>query len=140
MVTYHLNMLSKCVGRMYPAAGILSWRDGIDEFIAGTTAGVLILPKDAFGNNVSSISEGSRHYNFSLSASASNGIPAPLLKTTFKEWNQQGYLCIEFIAITAGRMLLHVEVENQTLHTSPLPFMVKPGDSLVYITLKSSIY
>ncbi|KAH6831907.1 hypothetical protein C2S53_012782 [Perilla frutescens var. hirtella] len=119
-------------GQMYPAAGILSWRDGVDEFIAGTSAGVLILAKDAFGNNVSSISEGSRHYKFSLFALTSNGIPASLLNVTFKGWNQQGYLYIEFVAATAGSLLLHVELENQTLHDSPLPFVVNPGNLDAY--------
>lgn len=113
---------------MYPAAGILSWRDRADEFMAGTRAEVLILPKDAFGNNVSSTSEGSRHYAFSLSATTLDGIQATLLNTSFKGWNQQEHLSIEFIAATAGSLLLHIEIENQTLHGSPLPFMVNPGD------------
>lgn len=125
----HYLIFVKYLGKMYPAAGILSWRDGVDEFIAGTRAEVLILPKDAFGNNVSSITEGSKHYNFTLSASTSNGIPANILNTTFKGWNQLEFLCIEFITATAGSLLLHVEIENQTLHGSPLPFMVNPGDS-----------
>lgn len=119
---------NKCVGRMYPAAGILSWIDGINEFIAGTRAEVLILPKDAFGNNVSSASEGSKLYNFTLFASTSNGSPASVLNITQKGWNQKGYISIEFIAATAGSLLLHVEIENQTLHGSSLPFLVNPGD------------
>lgn len=123
--------MAKYLGKMYPAAGVLSWRDGVDKFVAGTRAEVLILPKDAFGNNVSSITEGSRRYNFSLSALTSNGVPADILNTSFKGWNQQEFLCIEFVTATAGRLLLHVEIENQTLHESPLPFTVNPGDSWV---------
>ncbi|XP_042050502.1 protein GAMETE EXPRESSED 2-like isoform X1 [Salvia splendens] len=114
-------------GKMYPAAGILSWGDGADEFVAGTRAEVFILPRDAFGNEVTSTSEGSRDYTFSLSATTSDGIPTTLLNTSFKGWNEQQYLCLEFIAATAGSLLLHVETENQTLHGSPLPFMVHPG-------------
>ncbi|KAL0414762.1 UNVERIFIED_CONTAM: protein GAMETE EXPRESSED 2 [Sesamum radiatum] len=114
-------------GRMYPPAGILSWLDGLDEFIAGTEAELLILPKDAFGNNVSSASEGPIPYNFILFASTLNGFPANILNITQKGWNQQGYLCIGFVAATAGRLLLHVQVENQTLDDPPLPFKVNPG-------------
>lgn len=112
---------------MYPAAGILSSGDGADEFVAGTRAEVFILPRDAFGNEVTSTSEGSRLYTFSLSATTSGGIPATLLNTSFKGWNQQQHLCLEFVAVTAGSLLLHVEIENQTLHGLPLPFIVHPG-------------
>ncbi|KAL8517477.1 hypothetical protein ACS0TY_015650 [Phlomoides rotata] len=124
---FHVNP-----GQMYPSAGILSWKDGINEFIASMRAQVSILPKDAFGNNVSSSSEGSKLYNFSLFASTSNGFPASVLNVSQKEWNQQGYLIFDFIAATAGNLLLHVEIENQTLHGSPLPFIVYPGKLDVY--------
>lgn len=120
----------KCVGQMYPSAGILSWKDGFNEFTAGMRAEVMILPKDAFGNNISSSSEGSKLYNFSLFASTSNGFPASVLNVSQKGWNQQGYLIFDFVAATAGNLLLHVEIENQTLHGSPFPFMVFPGDLL----------
>ncbi|KAL0388814.1 UNVERIFIED_CONTAM: protein GAMETE EXPRESSED 2 [Sesamum radiatum] len=97
------------------------------SFIAGTEAELLILPKDAFGNNVSSASEGPIPYNFILFASTLNGFPANILNITQKGWNQQGSLCIGFVAATAGRLLLHVQVENQTLDGPPLPFKVNPG-------------
>ncbi|KAL1548471.1 protein GAMETE EXPRESSED 2 [Salvia divinorum] len=119
-------------GKMYPAAGILSWGDGADEFVAGLRAQVFILPRDAFGNKVTSTSEGSGLYTFSLSATTLDGIPATLLDTSFKGWNQQQQLCLEFIAVTAGSLLLHVEIENQTLHGSPLPFTVHPGKLDIY--------
>ncbi|KAK4425879.1 protein GAMETE EXPRESSED 2 [Sesamum alatum] len=114
-------------GRMYSPAGILLWVDGLDEFIAGKEAEVLILPKDAFGNNVSSASEGPIPYNFTLFASTLNGFPANILNITQKGWNQQGYLSIGFVAATAGTLLLHVQVDNQTLDDPPLPFKVNPG-------------
>ncbi|XP_012857050.1 PREDICTED: protein GAMETE EXPRESSED 2-like [Erythranthe guttata] len=118
---------------MYPAAGILSWRDGINEFIAGTKAELLILPKDAYGNNVSSDTEQSLLHNFTLSASTSNRIPPSVVDITDKRWNnQQGYLIIEFITSKSGNLVLHVQVENQTLHDSPLPFVVFPGELDVY--------
>ncbi|XP_012828126.1 PREDICTED: LOW QUALITY PROTEIN: protein GAMETE EXPRESSED 2 [Erythranthe guttata] len=120
-------------GKMYPAAGILSWRDGINEFIAGTKAELLILPKDAYGNNVSSDTEQSLLHNFTLSASTSNRIPPSVVDITDKRWNnQQGYLIIEFITSKSGNLVLHVQVENQTLHDSPLPFVVFPGELDVY--------
>ncbi|CAA0817518.1 Protein GAMETE EXPRESSED 2 [Striga hermonthica] len=115
-------------GLMYPAAGILSWADGVDEFVAGTRAEILILPKDAFGNNVSLDGQGSAfHHNFTLFALTPNGSSENLLDIAHKGWNQQGYISIEFITITAGSLFLHVEIENQTLHDSPLPFSVIPG-------------
>ncbi|KAL7104906.1 hypothetical protein ACP275_07G011600 [Erythranthe tilingii] len=120
-------------GKMYPAAGILSWRDGMNEFIAGTKAELLILPKDAYGNNVSSDTEQSLLHNFTLSASTSNRIPPSVVDITDKRWNnQQGYLVIEFITSRSGNLVLHVQVENQTLHDSPLPFVVFPGELDVY--------
>ncbi|KAL0376426.1 UNVERIFIED_CONTAM: protein GAMETE EXPRESSED 2 [Sesamum calycinum] len=126
-VTLHVDGGTENWSRMYPPAGILSWPDGLDEFIAGTEAEVLILPKDAFGNNVSSASEGPIPYNFTLFASTLNGLSANIRNITQKGWNQQGSLCIGFVAATAGRLLLHVQVENQTLDGPPLPFKVNPG-------------
>ncbi|KAL3648666.1 hypothetical protein CASFOL_005069 [Castilleja foliolosa] len=115
-------------GRMYPAAGILSWADGINEFMAGTMAEILILPKDAFGNNVSSANEGLLIHNFTLLVSTSDVSLPILINITEKRWDQKGYLSIKFITTTAGDLLLHVEVENQTLHQSPFPFLVIPGN------------
>ncbi|KZV31138.1 protein GAMETE EXPRESSED 2-like [Dorcoceras hygrometricum] len=114
-------------GRMYPASGILSWKDGVDRFIAGTVAEVFVLPKDAFGNNVSSSSEGPVLFDFTLFALTTSGLPADVLNVTNKGWNQQGYISIEFVAATAGSLLLHVEVEKQALEGSPLAFIVDPG-------------
>ncbi|XP_051127578.1 protein GAMETE EXPRESSED 2 [Andrographis paniculata] len=119
-------------GPMYPSGGIVSWGDGFDEFMAGTKSEVWILPKDAYGNNVSSSSEGSMLYNFTVFASKSRGIPADLLNITHKGWNQYGYLIVEFIPATAGILLLHVQIENQTLRGSPLPCTVNPGKMDVY--------
>nr|GEZ06067.1 hypothetical protein [Tanacetum cinerariifolium] len=41
-------------GEIYEPGCIVSWMDPTDNFVAGTKATVLILPKDAFGNNVTS--------------------------------------------------------------------------------------
>lgn len=119
---------------MYPSAGIVSWEDGFgfDEIMAGTKAEVWIVPKDAFGNNVFSDSEGSIPYNFTLSASNTSSFPATLLNITQKGWNKEGCLSIEFVAITAGSLLLNVEIENQTLRGSPLPFKVNPGEIIYH--------
>ncbi|KAL3812927.1 hypothetical protein ACJIZ3_014195 [Penstemon smallii] len=95
-------------GRMYPAAAVLSWNNGPDEFMAGTKAEVLILLKDAFGNNISSAIEEPKVHNFTLFASTSdNNFPADVLNITEKGLNQKGYLSIEFFAATAGSLLLH---------------------------------
>lgn len=76
---------------------------------------------------MSSATEGSVLHNFTLFSSTPNGYPTNVLNITNKNWNQQSYLSIEFITAKAGNLVLHVEVENQTLHDSPLPFMVYPG-------------
>ncbi|XP_059632750.1 protein GAMETE EXPRESSED 2 [Cornus florida] len=114
-------------GRMYPSACIVAWMGLTNEYVAGTNATVLILPKDAFGNNVSSTSEGPRSYNFSVSASNANGSTATVLNVTYKGWSEFGFLSIEFVVATAGSLLLHVKENNQTLNGSPLPFKVNPG-------------
>nr|XP_027120821.1 protein GAMETE EXPRESSED 2-like [Coffea arabica] len=114
-------------GKMYLAAGIVLWMDGANEFVAGTKATILILPKDAFGNNVSSISKGSESYSFWLSATSLDGSAADVLNITDKGWNQLGYLSIEFVVASSGNLLLHVREKNQTLTGSPLPFKVKTG-------------
>ncbi|CAK9170054.1 unnamed protein product [Ilex paraguariensis] len=112
---------------MYPSTAVVSWMGGVNKFVAGTKAAVVILPKDAFGNNISSTNEGSISYNFGLAASFTNGSVASLLNVCNKGWNELGYLSIEFIVATAGSLLLHVEEENQTLSGTPLPFKVNPG-------------
>ncbi|KAA8548952.1 hypothetical protein F0562_000636 [Nyssa sinensis] len=114
-------------GRMYPSACVPSWKGLRNEFVAGTKAAVLLLPKDAFGNNVSSASEGPNSYNFTVSLSNANGSIATLLNFTYMGWDEFGYISIEFIAATVGNLLLHVEEDNQTLTGSPLPFKVNPG-------------
>lgn len=116
-------------GKLYPTAAIASWTDGLDEFIAGSRAELLILPKDAFGNNVSLASEGSDIYNFTLYATLLDGSPATVLNITENGWDHQGYLSIQFVTATAGSLLLHIETESQTVQGSPLPFKVNPGDS-----------
>ncbi|KAL3505706.1 hypothetical protein ACH5RR_031088 [Cinchona calisaya] len=114
-------------GKMYPAAGIVSWMDGVSEFVAGSKAKVLILPKDAFGNNVSSGTEGSDSYNFSLLATSLNGSVVGVVMIPEKGGNQLDYVGIEFVVATSGDLLLHVQVDNQTLNGSPLPLKVNPG-------------
>lgn len=101
-----------------------------NEFVAGIKATVLILTKDAFGNNVSSAGEGLEAYDFTISVSHSNGSVANVINLMNKGWNEFGYLSIEFIAATAGSLLLHVKDRNNTLNGSPLSFKVSPGDLL----------
>ncbi|GAB2295199.1 hypothetical protein Dimus_029374 [Dionaea muscipula] len=114
-------------GSMYPAVSVASWMDSVNEFEAGTRALVLILPKDAFGNLVPSTNTELNSYTFPVSASFANGSAATVLSVTSLGWNKFGYLRIEFIAATAGDLLLHIERENQTCRGSPLPFKVRPG-------------
>nr|GMD66345.1 protein GAMETE EXPRESSED 2 [Ipomoea batatas] len=115
-------------GPFYPAAGIVSWLEGESDFVAGTKAEVVILPKDAFGNTISSADDNTLNsYNFNLSATSANGSIASFLNVTNKGWNKFGFLGLEFMVATAGSLILHIELNNQTLKGSPLPFKVFPG-------------
>lgn len=115
-------------GHIYPSVCIASWMSHVNEFVAGTRVTVLILPRDAFGNNISSSSDEPNAFNFLVSANNETGSVAALLNVTNTGWNNFGYISIEFTLATAGSLLLHVEGENQTLNGSPLPFKVNPGD------------
>ncbi|GMY27774.1 protein GAMETE EXPRESSED 2 isoform X1 [Fagus crenata] len=114
-------------GQMYPSVCVASWMNLVNEFEAGTKALVLILPKDAFGNNISSTSEEPNSDNFTVSTLYANGSVASVPNITFMGWNEFGYIIIEFIAVQAGELLLRVEGDNETLNGSPLPFKVNPG-------------
>lgn len=93
-------------------------------------ATVLILPKDPFGNTISSATEGVKEsYNFSLSISHINASVASVLNITDEGWNHLGYLSIEFIVAMSGSFLLNVQEQTETLIGSPLPLEVKPGDT-----------
>ncbi|CAN4098029.1 unnamed protein product [Withania somnifera] len=114
-------------GNIYPSASVVSWKNGVSEFAAGTKSSLMILPKDAFGNNISSANEGLNSYNFTLSISTINGSAATMLNCTNKGWDISGYLVVEFIVTTAGSLLLNIEGDNQTLSGCPLMFIVNPG-------------
>ncbi|MQM01072.1 hypothetical protein Taro_033821, partial [Colocasia esculenta] len=114
-------------GKLYPSACMVSWMSPTTEFIAGTKANILILPKDAFGNNISSTTVEVDPSMFMLTASYEDGSVANLLNSTYMGWNELGYLEIEFVPITSGSLLLHLTSGNQTLNGSPLSFTVQPG-------------
>ncbi|XP_062175751.1 protein GAMETE EXPRESSED 2-like isoform X3 [Alnus glutinosa] len=114
-------------GQMYPSVCVASWMNLMNEFDAGTKAAVLILPRDAFGNNISSTTEEPNVHNFTVSAFYANGSIAVVPNITFMGWNEFGYIIIEFITVQAGDLSLHVEGDNETLNGSPLPFKVNPG-------------
>ncbi|XP_020592213.1 protein GAMETE EXPRESSED 2-like isoform X2 [Phalaenopsis equestris] len=117
---------SVTAGPMYPSACLPSWIDFFDESLAGTKTYLLIYPKDAFGNNVSLVHMRTEDY-FTLSTSYSNGTAVEIFNLVSIIWNELGYLVIEFTPTIAGRFLLHVYGDNQTLNGSPLPFSVTPG-------------
>ena len=112
---------------MHPAVSIVSWMDNVNEFVAGMSAVVLILPKDAFGNNVALKNAELDSFVFNVSESYSNGSAVNAVNVTSLGWNDDGYFRIEFIASSAGNLLLHVQRNGQTLRGSPLPFFVSPG-------------
>ncbi|CAA6672225.1 unnamed protein product [Spirodela intermedia] len=112
---------------LYPPASVASWMNLEDEFVAGEKARILILPKDTFGNNISSITEEGSSSTFKLSSSKEDGSAAHLLNFTYTGWDGLGRLGIEFVPITAGSLSLHVVSGNQSLTGSPLSFRVRPG-------------
>ena len=112
-------------GHTYPSACQVSWLNLVNEFVAGTKAYLSVIPKDAFGNNISSI-DGPKADYFMVSASYENGTAAVVLDFRYNGWSEVGYIGLEFVPITSGRLLLHVYGDNQTCG-SPLPFLVKPG-------------
>ncbi|KAK2645593.1 hypothetical protein Ddye_020788 [Dipteronia dyeriana] len=114
-------------GRTHPSVCAASWMGLMNEFEAGEKATILVLPKDAFGNNISSTNEETSAFNFAVSASYENGSVASVPNITYTGWNAVGFVVMEFVVTTAGNLLLHVEGENQTLNGSPLPFEVNPG-------------
>lgn len=122
------NFLSSIEGKIYPSVCVALWMDYIDEFEAGSRARILILPKDAFGNNITSTSEDPSLNNFTVSAYYANGSIASVPNTTYIGWNKFGFIIVEFIVVKAGSQLLNVQGGNQTLNGSPLPFKVNPGD------------
>lgn len=112
---------------MYPSMSVASWRDLVSEFYAGEKATVLILPRDAFGNNISTTSEEASSYKFLVSVASGNGSTVSVANLTYMGWTGYGYVGIEFVATTSGNLSLRIEGGNQTLHGSPLLFKVKPG-------------
>ncbi|KAM1923418.1 hypothetical protein ACFX15_021336 [Malus domestica] len=114
-------------GQIYPSSCVASWMGFNNEFEAGTKARVMILPKDAFGNNVSKNSEDPRLHNFTVSAVYANGSIANMPDITHLGWNDFGYIILEFIVVKAGDLSLYVGDGNQTLNGSPLPLKVNPG-------------
>ncbi|CAI9089753.1 OLC1v1024385C1 [Oldenlandia corymbosa var. corymbosa] len=114
-------------GKMYPGAGIVSWMGGVNEFVAGDIATILILPRDAFGNNISSEAEKTNFDDFSVSSTTLNGSVVSTLNIKDKGWTNFGYLRFEFVVATSGNLLLQVQVQNQSLIGVPMPFRVIPG-------------
>lgn len=100
----------------------------IHDCVAGSKSTVLTLPKDAFGNNVTVVSEGQNVNNFEVFATHLNGSDVYLLDVINKGWNEFGYVCIEFVAVTAGHHLVHIKHKNVSLIGSPLPLTVHPGN------------
>ncbi|KAH9616328.1 hypothetical protein KSS87_021188 [Heliosperma pusillum] len=114
-------------GPMHPSVSIISWMDYVNEFTAGTRAMALVQPKDAFGNDIPSTNAELSSILFNVTASYKNNSAANILSVTFLGWNNHAHLRIEFIASSAGDLLLFVQRHNQTLRASPLPFKVNPG-------------
>jgi len=113
---------------MYPSVSVVSWMGLANVFEAGMNASILILPKDAFGNNISFSGKEMEFQEFSLSLISENGSFAGVLNSTHIRWIESGYISIEFVLVTSGKFLLIVEKESQTLNGGPLPLEVNSGD------------
>ncbi|KAB5548395.1 hypothetical protein DKX38_011801 [Salix brachista] len=114
-------------GKIYASVCIASWRDLKNEFRAGAKATVLIVPRDAFGNNVTSTGEELSPFNFTVSELYQNGSIVNVPDITHIGWNEFGQIILEFIATKSGNLLLNVEGGNQTLNGCPLLYTVNPG-------------
>lgn len=90
----------------------------------------MIVPRDAFGNNVTSTGQELRPFNFTVSELYENGSIVNVPDITHIGWNEFGQIILEFIATKSGNLLLHVEGGNQTLNGCPLMYKVNPGDVL----------
>lgn len=99
----------------------------MNVFEAGENVTVLILPKDAFGNNITMTIQDLSTINFTVSVCYANGSTATGPDTFQMGLNDVGFISIQFVMVTSGNLLLHVTGENQTLNGSPLSFEVKPG-------------
>ncbi|RID76505.1 hypothetical protein BRARA_B03474 [Brassica rapa] len=114
-------------GLMHPSVSVVSWMGLNNVFEAGMNASILILPMDAFGNNISFSGKEMELQGFSLSLQNENGSFATIFNTTHIRWMESGYISIEFVLVTAGKFLLLVEKESQTLNGVPLPLEVNSG-------------
>jgi hypothetical protein len=100
---------------------------GYNEVLAGATASILILPSDAFGNNLAKESPGPTDQYFNLSVSYENGLSAPLAGFKYQGWNEEGCIRLDFVLTVSGNFLVHVLGDNREMRDSPLPLAVKPG-------------
>ncbi|XP_056845476.1 protein GAMETE EXPRESSED 2 [Raphanus sativus] len=114
-------------GLMHPSVCAVSWMGLNNVFEAGMNASILILPMDAFGNNISFSGKEMDLQGFSLSLLDENGSFATIFNTTHIRWMESGYISIEFVLVTAGKFSLLVEKESQTLNGVPLPLEVNSG-------------
>ncbi|XP_056168566.1 protein GAMETE EXPRESSED 2 isoform X2 [Syzygium oleosum] len=114
-------------GPAYASVFPVSWLGLVHEFVAGTKAALLVLPKDAFGNNISSSDMPLDSYNFTISSLYANNSVASTPNISSLSWNEFGYITIEFTASMAGNLSLQVLGRGQNLNGSPLPFQVNPG-------------
>ncbi|KAF8017474.1 hypothetical protein BT93_H2599 [Corymbia citriodora subsp. variegata] len=114
-------------GPVYASAFPVSWLGLVHEFVAGAKAALLVLPKDAFGNNISSSNVPLDLYNFTMFSLYANNSVASTPNITSLSWNEFGYIIIEFTASMAGNFSLQVLGQGQNLNGSPLPFQVNPG-------------
>ncbi|CAH8359497.1 unnamed protein product [Eruca vesicaria subsp. sativa] len=119
-------------GLMHPSVSVVSWMGLNNVFEAGMNASILILPMDAFGNNISFSGKEMEMelQGFSLSLLYENGSFATIFNTTDIRWMESGYISIEFVLVTAGKFLLLVEQESQRLNGVPLSLVVNSAGSL----------
>ncbi|XP_071730857.1 protein GAMETE EXPRESSED 2 [Rutidosis leptorrhynchoides] len=114
-------------GPMYEPGGIVSWMGDVDNVIAGEKSTIFILPKDAFGNTITSKKTEPKDYKYYVaSARDVNGTVVTIQDEKYNGWNKFGYISFELTVNTAGHILVHVTYERAPLNGSPLLLTVHP--------------
>ncbi|KAK9161608.1 hypothetical protein Syun_007949 [Stephania yunnanensis] len=92
IIDEHLGISDASLRFQVLPASTVSWRDLVHEFVAGERAAILILPKDAFGNNISTASAEPNSYKFTVSLLYENGSIGSLPNLSYMGWTGFGYV------------------------------------------------
>ncbi|PNT64619.1 hypothetical protein BRADI_4g30665v3 [Brachypodium distachyon] len=114
---------------VHPSASLVSWMY-YSGCVAGSKAFLSVIPRDAFGNNVTRGTDmpGAAGEYFRVEGSYGNGTAGEFLDFHYNGWTEDGSLSLEFVPTVAGDFLVRVYGgDNRALRGSPLLLTVKPG-------------